>query len=86
MSLSKSNTPPTSKMINMLQVISKFIQEEGYPPSVREIGNLCKIKSTSNVHLYLDRLEKRGLIKRKPFTTRTIRITKRGEEVLNNDQ
>ncbi|MGI6141849.1 MAG: transcriptional repressor LexA, partial [Caldicoprobacterales bacterium] len=46
----------------------------GYPPSVREICDAVGLKSTSTVHGYLERLEKKGLIRRDPTKPRAIEI------------
>ena len=86
MSISKLNNPPTEKMINMLKIISEFIKNNGYSPTVRELCDLSLLKSTSTVHQYLDRLESRELILRTPTANRTIRITDKGKEVLDNDK
>ncbi len=48
--------------------------ENGYPPSVREIGVAVGLRSSSTVHAYLDMLEDRGLIRRDPAKPRAIDI------------
>ena len=42
----------------ILKFIEKKISEDGYPPSVREIGQAVGLSSTATVHGYLERLEK----------------------------
>lgn len=42
--------------------IKNFVDDNGFPPSVREIGEKFAIKSTSTVHYYLEKLRDRGLI------------------------
>ncbi|OBZ15148.1 winged helix-turn-helix transcriptional regulator [Bacillus sp. FJAT-26390] len=44
--------------------IVDFIRKNGYPPSVREIGEGVGLASSSTVHGHLERLEKKGYIKR----------------------
>jgi len=67
-----------SKMSNRQQAILEFIKtqvrEKGYPPSVREIGEAVGLASSSTVHGHLDRLEKKGLIRRDPTKPRAIEI------------
>ena len=46
--------------------IKESLMNNGYPPSVREIGKAVGLKSTSTVHGYLNKLEELGLIKRDP--------------------
>lgn len=50
------------------------INENGYAPSVRDIGSSLGIKSTSSVHLYLHNLEAKGFIEQDANKKRTIRI------------
>ena len=68
-----------SKISNRQQAILTFIKnevrEKGYPPSVREIGEAVGLASSSTVHGHLDRLEKKGLIRRDPTKPRAIEIT-----------
>jgi len=60
------------------QLILDFLKQEilskGYPPSVREIGEAVGLKSTSTVHGHLERLEKKGIIRRDPTKPRAIEI------------
>src|SRR5690606_21210789 len=67
-----------SKVSNRQQAILDFIKsevrEKGYPPSVREIGEAVHLASSSTVHGHLDRLEKKGLIRRDPTKPRAIEI------------
>ncbi|MDF2721939.1 MAG: lexA [Paenibacillus sp.] len=67
-----------SKVSNRQQAILEFIKNEvrdkGYPPSVREIGEAVGLASSSTVHGHLDRLERKGLIRRDPTKPRAIEI------------
>lgn len=54
--------------------IKESLMNNGYPPSVREIGKAVGLKSTSTVHGYLNKLEDLGLIKRDPSKPRAIDI------------
>ena len=47
---------------------------QGLSSSVREICNAVGLKSTSTVHGYLERLEKKGFIRRDPAKPRAIEI------------
>ncbi|MBR2076315.1 MAG: transcriptional repressor LexA [Exiguobacterium sp.] len=66
------------KMSARQQQILDFIKDEvrakGYPPSVREIREAVGLASSSTVHGHLDRLEKRGLIRRDKTKPRAIEI------------
>ena len=60
----------------ILKFIEKQIMTDGYPPSVREIGQAVGLSSTATVHGYLERLEKEGYIKKKDKKGRTLRLLK----------
>lgn len=65
--------------LEVLKTIKWKIKENGYPPSVREICSLTKIRSTSTVHSHMNKLEELGYIRRDPTKPRAI-------EVLNYDE
>ena len=46
------------------QYIADCIREQGYPPSVREIGGAVGLRSPSTVHFHLKRLEEAGIIEK----------------------
>nr|MBN1229431.1 transcriptional repressor LexA [Anaerolineae bacterium] len=59
----------------ILKFIGEFIEENGYPPTIREIGKACKITSTSVVNYNLNKLEREGLINRDREVSRGLRLT-----------
>ena len=65
----------TPKQEEIYNIIKDSILKKGYPPSVREIGELVGLKSTSSVHAQLNTLEKKGYIRMYPSKTRTIEIS-----------
>lgn len=64
----------TPKQQEILQYIKETILKKGYPPSVREICEAVRLKSTSSVHSHLESLEKNNYIRRDPTKPRTIEI------------
>lgn len=62
----------------ILECIRDFIQERGYPPTVREIARELGISSTSVVDYHLKRLERARWIERDPRSSRGIRLTMAG--------
>jgi repressor LexA len=62
------------KSQEILDYIKQQQMEKGYPPSVREICEAVGLKSTSTVHGHLDRLEKKGYIRRDKTKPRAIEI------------
>ncbi|MGE5329856.1 MAG: transcriptional repressor LexA [Deltaproteobacteria bacterium] len=73
----------SDKQKKILDFLDKEIQEKGYPPSVREICQAVGLKSTSTVHGYLQRLEKKGLIKKDATKTRALKVLNGGESAKN---
>ena len=66
----------------ILECIRDFIQERGYPPTVRDIARELGISSTSVVDYHLKRLEQAGWIERDPRSSRGIRLTAAGARGL----
>ena len=60
----------------ILKFIENQVIENGYPPSVREIGKAIGLSSTATVHAYLAKLEKQGYIKKEDKKGRTLRLLK----------
>ena len=58
----------------ILEFIASEVKAKGYPPSVREIGEAVGLASSSTVHGHLDRLEKKGMIRRDPTKPRAIEL------------
>lgn len=46
----------------ILDTIVAYIQKFGYPPTVREIGEIVGLKSSSSVYRHLKALEEQGFI------------------------
>lgn len=66
----------------ILACIRDFIQERGYPPTVRDIARELEISSTSVVDYHLRRLEQARWIERDPRSSRGIRLTAVGARGL----
>ncbi|WP_035766073.1 transcriptional repressor LexA [Butyrivibrio sp. NC2002] len=64
----------SEKQSEILEFMKEVILEKGYPPTVREICEKVKLKSTSSVHSHLETLEKNGYIRRDPTKPRAIEI------------
>lgn len=58
----------------ILEVLESFQDENGYPPSIREICDLADISSTSVVNYYLDQLQEMNYIERDNRVSRGIRL------------
>lgn len=74
----------SQKQFEILEYMKKAVREKGYPPSVREICDAVGLKSTSTVHGHLERLERKGYIRRDPAKPRAIEIFSDNDSV-NSD-
>jgi repressor LexA len=61
----------------MMEFIEKFSRDNGYPPSIREIGKAVGISSTSVVNYNLNRLVDEGFLDRDQNVSRGIRLTEK---------
>ena len=64
----------TPRQREILNVISQSMQDRGYPPSVREIGEAVGLNSPSTVHNHLNTLQKMGFLRRDPTKPRAIEV------------
>ncbi|MEY4366526.1 MAG: transcriptional repressor LexA [Actinomycetota bacterium] len=64
----------TPRQREILHVIEKSMQDRGYPPSVREIGEAVGLNSPSTVHNHLASLQKMGFLRRDPTKPRAIEV------------
>jgi len=72
----KNSDTLNNNEVNILNFIRKQVEEEGFPPSVREICKAVGLKSTSSVHMYLNRLAEKGEISKTNLKTRALKLTK----------
>ena len=67
----KKRSPRQEKM---LKFISRFMAENGLPPTVRDIQKACNISSTSVVDYNLRLLQRDGFLRRRPDVARGIEL------------
>ena len=63
-----------NKLKDVMNFLTQYINDNGFPPSVREICKELSIKSTATVYYYLEKLDKQGLIKKSPLKKRAVGI------------
>ena len=64
----------TGRQQEIWTFLTKYVDEHGYPPTVREIGVAVGLASPSTVHAHLANLERAGLIKRDPTKPRALEL------------
>ena len=70
----------TERQRAILDYLREFVDEHGYPPTVREIGEAVGLRSPSTVHAHLAQLERAGLLRRDPTKPRALELTDRRRE------
>lgn len=66
--------------MKILEFMKEWIDNNDYPPTVRDICSALNIKSTSTVHKALGSLEQQGYIRKDPVKKRAIKIIDKDEQ------
>ena len=75
----------TGRQNFILKVLKKLIAKNGYPPTVREIGEEANLSSPATIHFHLKKLEEKGYIKKDDNKNRTIGILVPNEYLEKNE-
>ena len=67
----------TERQQEIWQFLAEYVDDHGYPPTVREIGDAVGLASPSTVHAHLANLERAGLLRRDPTKPRALELTGR---------
>ena len=70
--------PISARQRLIFNYIKTHIDNHGYPPTVREIGEAVNLSSSSTVHAHLKALEEKGMIQRDAVLTRAIKLVGQG--------
>jgi repressor LexA len=70
----------TERHQKILDYLDQRLSKQGYPPSIREIGEKTGISSTSVVTYYLKQLTDMGLIERDAKFSRAVRLIRQPEQ------
>jgi repressor LexA len=75
----------TPRQRSILTVIREWVDEHGYPPTMREIGAAVGLASPSTVAHHMSVLEKNGFIRRDARGSRAVDIRPPADERDDND-
>ncbi len=67
----------TKRQQEIFDFIRRYSENNGYPPTVRDIGKAVGLASSSTVHAHLANLEKLGLLRRDPTKPRAMELLDR---------
>ena len=73
----------TKRQAQTLDFIRQSIEERGYPPTLREIGESMGIRSTNGVNDHLRALERKGYLSREDMKSRALRLVSRESEATS---
>lgn len=69
----------TERQRRILEEIKQAVETRGYPPSVREIGEVVGLTSPSSVNYQLKVLERKGYLRRDPHRPRALEVLSPGD-------
>src|SRR5258708_40127515 len=75
--------PLTERQEKILSFIKKSIVDQGYPPTIREIGEHFGIRSTNGVNDHLKALERKGYLHRGELKSRALSVIEGGKSRLS---
>ena len=71
----------TQRQQLILKVIKEAVDAQGYPPSMREIGEAAGLASPASVKYQLEELTKKGYIKRKATNARSLEVSTPDDQI-----
>ena len=70
----------TKRQEQTLDYIRQSIEQRGYPPTLREIGEYMGIRSTNGVNDHLRALERKGYLRREDMKSRALRVVDQADK------
>ncbi len=74
----------TERQLEVLRFIARQIEDAGYPPTIREIGEALEIRSTNGVNDHLKALERKGYLTRDPVKSRALIPTPQARDLFGD--
>ena len=68
----------TRRESELLNLVVKFIDSQGFPPSLRELSDIVEANSTNYIRILLAKLEEKGYVKRRKNRARSLQVTEAG--------
>ena len=80
--MSKDQSGLSARQVKILSAIQEGIENNGYPPSIREIGEAAGLSSSASVQYQLKALEEAGFIRRDAALGRAIEVVESDSNVI----
>ncbi len=74
----------TERQDKILRYVQEFQVQNGFPPSIREIGEYFGIRSTNGVSDHLRALERKGFLQRSGHLSRSLTVVRGADEVVDS--
>jgi repressor LexA len=74
--MAKRHPGLSERHLKIMEFLSRFQDDNGYSPSIRQIGDSINVKSTSLIDYYINQLQEMGYIEREGRISRSIRVVK----------
>ena len=75
----------TARQEHILQIIKQLVAQNGYPPTVREIGEKANLNSPATIHFHLTKLEEKGYIRKNEAKNRALELLVPNEYLEKDD-
>lgn len=69
----------TKRQREVLDIVTEYVNQYGYPPSLREIGSKLSVSGTLGVMKHLEALEKKGYLRRQQGSPRGIALSSQAQ-------
>lgn len=76
----------TNRQSEALTALKKFIAKRGYPPTVRELGEMLGLSSSATTQFHLTKLAEKGYIKKVDAKNRTIELLVPNEYIEKDEK
>ncbi|KIL72502.1 hypothetical protein [Bacillus badius] len=76
------NQKLTSKQQKVLEAVIEHQNKKGYPPAIRELGDILNLASPSTVKNFLDVLKRKGYVTWEKGKPRTLKVLDKGRELI----
>ena len=73
------NNRPSKKQYELLEFVGKFIAEQGYGPSYRDIMKGCNYSSVATVALHVNNLISKGYLRKNGRSARSLEVVDSGK-------
>lgn len=75
----------TKKQTEILDILKKFVAKNGYSPTIRELCEICNLRSPATMFVHIKKLHEKGYLKQTRNKFRTIELSVPNEYAESNN-